>query len=321
MQQQNPDRSALVYRHHEQIYRLALLLAGDAAGAASLVERAYRELPPDPPDVESQLIQALLRGRGKRRSGRPHIAEDRLAYMALDREQAEALHATLAAMNTPERFVVGLHYLRGLSAEEIARLLGTASPASGQVGWEPARVHAALSRFRAAAARAIELVPGDAEAATLIELDRLMDGRLSEEATIELRRAVFEQPAVRAARDGLAETRGLLQQAIPALFAAAPPLELTGRLLKLTERRERTKLRRSFAWARAALALGVLAIAAAIVAGPSLLRQADAPALVRAPTAADLIDSAIHRFDRTAAHSGACCTSTTGWWWAISPPT
>src|SRR5688500_9965227 len=102
MQKHDLDRSALVYRHHEQIYRLALLLSGDAASAASLVERAYRELPPDAPDVELQLIHTLLRGRGKRPRGRPRIAEDRLAYMALDRAQAEALLATLAALTTAE---------------------------------------------------------------------------------------------------------------------------------------------------------------------------------------------------------------------------
>src|SRR5262245_29102205 len=40
------DPAELVYRHHEQLYRLALLLAGDTDGAAKLVERAYRQLPP-----------------------------------------------------------------------------------------------------------------------------------------------------------------------------------------------------------------------------------------------------------------------------------
>src|SRR5262245_50586896 len=41
------DPTHVVYRYHEQLYRLALLLVGDADGAATLVERAYRQLVAD----------------------------------------------------------------------------------------------------------------------------------------------------------------------------------------------------------------------------------------------------------------------------------
>jgi anti-sigma factor RsiW len=300
------DRSALVYQHHEQLYRLALLLAGDEAGAAKLVEQAYRALLPAPADAETQLIRALLRAGGNYPRGRLRIAEERLTYTALDRTQAEALLAILAAMPVPERLAVGLHYLRGRSADEIARFFAPQGPTSSPIaeGQRLARIHEILSRFRVAAAHALGLAPADADDATLIALDRFTDGRLPEDATITLRRAVFEQAAVRAMRDGLTEARGLLARAIPALFTAATPIELTARLLKQAQRHERATARRSMAWARAALALGVLALAAAIVLVPSLLRERAAPATIRAPDAAELIDSAIHRFDRATLSAG-----------------
>ncbi|MFL5804567.1 MAG: hypothetical protein ACJ8CR_22825 [Roseiflexaceae bacterium] len=302
------DRSAIVYRHHEQLYRLALLLAGDAAGAARLVERAYRALPPAPADAETQLIRALLHAGGKHSRGQPRIAEKRLTYTALDRAQAEALLTTLAATPAPERLTIGLHYLRGMNVDEIARFFAPPRPiVSPEVGagtQEPAPIYETLTRFRVEVAHALGLAPADVDDATLIALDRLLDGRLSEEAATALRRAVFEQPTVRAARDGLAEVRAMLARAIPALFTAPPPIDLTRRLLKLAERHERAEARRGPAWARPMLALGVLLLAAAIVLVPSLLRQRAAPALVRAPGAAELIDGAIHRFDRATLTAG-----------------
>jgi hypothetical protein len=308
MQAYDLDRGALVYQHHEQLYRLALLLAGDEAGAAVLVERAYRALPPTPADAETQLIRVLLRAGGKYPRGRPRVAAERLTYTALDREQAEALLATLAGMPAPERLMVGLHYLRGMSADEIARFFAPQSPgdspAVGAGMRGPAQIDETLTSFRVVAGLALGLAPAGVGDATLIQLDRLMEGRLAEEAATELRRAVFEQPAVRAARDGLAEARDLLARAVPALFTAAPPIELTGRLLELAQRHERAMVRRGTAWARAMLALGVLALAAAIVLVPSLQRRPGVPSLVRAPGAAELIDGTIHRFDRASLTAG-----------------
>jgi hypothetical protein len=193
-----------------------------------------------------------------------------------------------------------------MNVDEIARFFAPPSPSvSSPAGTgEPAPIYEALTRFRVEATHALGLAPADVDDATLSALDCLAEGRLPEEAATALRRAVFEQPTVRAARDGLAEVRAMLARAIPALFTAAPPIDLTRRLLKLAERHERVEARRSTTWARSLLALGVLALAAAIVLAPPLLSQRAAPASVHAPSAAELIDGAIHRFDRATLTAG-----------------
>jgi len=56
----SPDRSALVYRYHERLYRLALLTTGNADAAAQLLHHAYRALPATAIDDETLLLRALL---------------------------------------------------------------------------------------------------------------------------------------------------------------------------------------------------------------------------------------------------------------------
>src|SRR6266508_2747740 len=81
------------------------------------------------------------------------------------------------------------------------------------------------------------------------------------------------------------------------------PHALAERLLKPSDRRGRARWR-GLTWAQGGLAFVVLALAAAIVLVPSLLARRPAPTLVRAPTAAELIDAAIHRFDRAPLQAG-----------------
>ncbi|HEY3231289.1 MAG TPA: hypothetical protein VGJ87_18825 [Roseiflexaceae bacterium] len=293
MQEPPVDRGVLVYRHYEQLYRLALLVAGDADHAVKLVERAYRELPSQPDDAEARLIRALLPRRRLHRHRAWRAGFENLTRVALDHERAAALLDTLAALPTPARLAVGLHYLRGQTAAEVAELLGEAAG--------PLAAADLLTHFRIDAARAIGLIPAGAEDDTLAALDRAIDGRLSDEEMLALRRAVFERPDLRAARDGLAEARDLLARTIPALFATVPPPALAERLLKPSERRGRW---RGLTWAQGGLAFAVLALAAAIVLVPSLLARRPAPALMRAPIASELIDAAIHRFDRAPLQAG-----------------
>lgn len=288
------DRGALVHRYHEQLYRLALLVAGDAAGAAELVERAYRELPQQPDDVESQLIRALLPRRPPRRARRRAAADD-LRRAALDQPRADALFSLLAGLPPAARLAIGLHYIRGAAPDEIAAILGA--------GADPQAMAEILARFRVAAARALGLA--EADTALLTELDRAQEGLLDEEAARELRREVLEQPELRAARDGLSETRQLLPRAIPALFAALPPPALTERLLEQAEGQGRPAERHDRRnWARAGLALGVLALAAAIILVPSLPARRAAVAEVTPPSPAELLDAAIRRFDRAPLREG-----------------
>jgi DNA-directed RNA polymerase specialized sigma24 family protein len=298
------ERAGLVYQHHERLYRLALLMSGTADRAATLVERAYRELPSDSADAEAQLIRALLR-RAPRRRRTPPIDAERLPYVALDQAQAAALLNTLAALPAPARLAIGLHYLRGISAGEIEQILSLPAPErKGHRAQAAVPIGEILTHFRIGAARALHLLPDDIDDAALADLDRASDGLLSDAATIALRRAVFEQPALRAARDAIAEARDLLARAIPALFAATPPPALTERLLTLNERRQRAELRPSLTRARAGLALGVLTLVALIILAPTWLSRRATPTLARVPSAAELIDSAMHRFDRAPLQAG-----------------
>jgi hypothetical protein len=169
------DPTELVYRHHEQLYRLALLLAGNADGAAKLVERAYRQLPVDAPNAEAQLIRGLLRPAPRMRGGW-RLDATRLGYTPLDRERATVLLGVLEAMPAPVRLVVGLHYLRGMAADESEQLLSPhpffATPGRradatpplaprGRGGWGekgPASIGEALTHLRITVARALEAV-------------------------------------------------------------------------------------------------------------------------------------------------------------------
>ena len=139
-------------------------------------------------------------------------------------------------------------------------------------------------------------MPADADAAQLARLDRASDGLLVEEDALELRRALFEQAPLRELRDGLSAARELLPRAIPALFAAMPPLGLTERLLAASGRRQLRAPQLSARRAQALLAAGVLLLAAAIVLVPSLLAGRAAPTARRPLSAQELVDASIHRF-------------------------
>jgi hypothetical protein len=290
------DRSALVYRYHERLYRLALLTTGNADTAAMLLQQAYRELPSAAANHETLLIRALLPKRPPR--WRWSVGDGDLARSMLERAQAAALLDALARLAPADRLAIGLTYLAGNAPDEIASQLG---PLPGDTP-----LANLLTRFRATAARALGLVAGDADEHTLAQLDRWLDGLLAEEGSIALRRAVLEQPAMRDLRDGMIAVRDLLPRALPALFAVAPPRALTERLLKIVQHHERTIVPNLRArWAQGALALGVLALTAAIILLPSLTaRSVGNTATTHQPNVAELIDSAIHRFDRAPLQAG-----------------
>ena len=290
------DRSALVYRDHERLYRLALLTTGNADTAAIVLQQAYRELPNPVVNEEMLLVRALLPKRSPR--WRWSVSNGDLARSTLERAPAAALLHALARLAPAERLAIGLAYLAGNTPDEIAAQLG---PLLGDT--PPADL---LTRFRVIAARALSLVADDADEPMLAQLDRWLDGRLAEEESIAVRRAVLEQPTIRALRDGMIAVRELLPRALPALFAVAPPRALTERLLKIVQNSERVigpNLRAR--WAQGALALGVLALTAAIILLPSLLAGSGAnTATIRQPNVAALIESAIHRFDRAPLQAG-----------------
>ncbi|MEO7909946.1 MAG: hypothetical protein ABIV47_09870, partial [Roseiflexaceae bacterium] len=294
--QASSDRSTLVYRYHERLYRLALLTTGNADTATILLQQAYRELPNAAAEEETLLVRALLPKRSPR--WRWSVGDGDLARSTLERAQATALLDALARLTPAERLAIGLTYLAGDTPAEIAAQLG---PLLGDTP-----LAELLVRFRAIAARAVGLVTHDADAPTLAQLDRWLDGLLAEEESIAVRRAVLEQPALRDLRDGMIAVRELLPRALPALFAVAPPRALTERLLKIVQHHERAIVPNLRArWAQGVLALGVLALTAAIILLPSLAaRSGENTATTRTPTVAELIESAIHRFDRAPLQSG-----------------
>src|SRR4051812_38878831 len=116
----SPDRSALVYRYHERLYRLALLVVGDVEAADALVQRAYRSLPAnltDQADPEILLIQSLLADRRVRR-WRWVAGDDERTRATLDRPRVVALLGVLATLTPAARLVVGLHEIAGWSPDE-----------------------------------------------------------------------------------------------------------------------------------------------------------------------------------------------------------
>ncbi|MBK9944052.1 MAG: hypothetical protein IPP13_20830 [Kouleothrix sp.] len=293
-----PDQTMAVYRHHERLYRLALLVAGAPKAAAALVESAYRRLPAGLPaeQVEASLIRGLLGSRAlRRRRGVAPPAD--LSRTTLDRDHAAALLQVLAALPPPARLCVGLAYLVGSTPTDSAAMLGDT------VG--DCNIAELLAGFRISAARVLELVPAEAQPAALARVERWADGRADADEQLAIRRDLLAQPELRAIRDGLLATRELLPRAIPALFAAAPPLDLTERLLKLARPRPARLPLISARRAQALLVLGVLLLAAAIVVLPSLAARPRPPAATAGSASPrDLVEAAIHRFDRPALTQG-----------------
>jgi hypothetical protein len=289
-------RSALVYRYHERFFRLALLLGGDASTAAALLEAAFRELPPNatPDDAEPALARALLAQRLPRRRWSFRPAE--ITHTGLDAAAANALLGVLAALTPLARLQVGLALLGGHSAADTDALLGTFSAA------------AALADLRQRAAPALGLVPAGAEPAALARLDRWAEGQMSDDEQLAMRRDLLADPALRELRDGVLAVRELLPRAVPALFAAAPPLALTERLLELVDERPAMPQAPGRRRAQLGLAAGILLLAAAIVAVPSwLASRAAAPAASLRPSItspAALLAAALHRFEQPALQSG-----------------
>ena len=112
----SPDRSALVYRYHERLYRLALLTVGNADAAALLLQQAYRALPATAVEDETLLLRALLPKQPPR--WRWNTGDGDLARSTLGRTQAAALLQSLARLAPAERLVIGLAYLAGNAPDE-----------------------------------------------------------------------------------------------------------------------------------------------------------------------------------------------------------
>jgi hypothetical protein len=202
---------------------------------------------------------------------------------------------------------VGLHYLRGLSAHDIDQRLAAATAAGAasrrRASDEPDAA-AALTKVRIALGNALELLPSLVGDEVLLTLDRYATDALAPAAAAELRIRLHTYPELRDARAGLLYAQQLLMRAIPALFAIAPPTDLLERLLDGPIAREQRPHRRSPIWALAGLIGLVAVLIAALLAAPTLTRLDTPPAPPSPRTAAELVDSAIHRLEQPSLQTG-----------------
>lgn len=290
---------AQIVRYHERLYRLALLLAGDPKLAAKLVAGAYSQLPDGLAleQAEPCLIAGLLDMRALRRA-RWRLQPADPARTTLDQPQLGALLRALGALPPAARLAVGLAYINGSSPDEIDALVGPDALAEGSA--------AALAGFRIEAARAAGLVPAEASPDDLERLERWAGGQLDEAEQLELRRDLIARADLRAVRDGLLAVRELLPRAIPPLVAATPPPDLTAQLHSAGDQPASPGARPGARRARLLLAAGVLLIASLIVVLPAWLGRlgqgASGATAISSP--AELIEAALHRFDRAPLQAG-----------------
>lgn len=287
------DRSVVVQRFGPLLFRLALLMTGDARQAVARVEHAYRALPSVLIDPEAVLLRGLLPGRRTRARWQFSASPADAARAGLRHAQAQALLALLARRTPVERLIIGAHLLAGHAPHEIAAQLGEAAPEPGAV----------LRQFRLEAAGVLGLVPADADPAQMANIDRWLDAALADDDNRAIRRAVLEDGAARALRDGLMAARQTLAQVLAVLFAATPPEELTERLLDMFEQPPHATPQRRH-WAPLALGGAVLLLVLAIMFRPVARPQAQTAASQASLSPAETLDAALHRFDRAPLERG-----------------
>lgn len=282
---------SFVQRYHAQLYRLALLVFGDETKAETAVEQAFEMIVAPPADPEATLYRGLLSKTRRTPRWRRQATNTDAARAGIDRSQAAALLDLLARCTTSERLIIGMYYLRGLSIDTIATYLETTTPAT------------VLSQFRIDAANAL-LSASDENDQTLVLIDQWLEGTLDEQQDIEARRLVIEDEHARAQRDALNEIRTLLAHAIPALFAAMPPPELTDYLHDIGESAKVTHWRWRPSRAQFGLVLGVLVLVAAIIVSPSLIAQQPQTSAASSLSAMEIIDASIRRFENPPLQEG-----------------
>ncbi|GAB4198661.1 MAG: hypothetical protein OHK0022_18270 [Roseiflexaceae bacterium] len=284
----------LVYRYADQLFRLALLVESDQAGAEALVLRAFEQLDDAGPGAESALLRALLARRRSAKPWRLTAGPAEAERAGLSPEHARSLADLLARATPAERLALGLHTLQGRSAEEIAGLLPGL----------PAHPHNILARFRRDTVRVLGLLPPETDQALLERIDRWLDGRSAEDEALELRRAVLGDEQARAARDALNAARRALGQGIPALCATGAPVRLVEQLLALGEQPAERAARPPLRAAALGLTLGVLVLAAAIIFGPSLLGGTLSGQTRAVLTAQEIVEASMRRFERAPLQQG-----------------
>ncbi|MEM8529547.1 MAG: hypothetical protein AAGF95_01815 [Chloroflexota bacterium] len=282
---------SIVQRYHAQLYRLALLVFGDEVKAEESVERAFELIVSPPSDPEATLYRSLLSKSRRNPRWRRQATNNDANRAGIDLTQASALLDLLAQHTQSERLIIGMYYLRGLSTDAIATYLDTATPAT------------VLSQFRIDAARAL-LSASDENDQTLTLLDNWIEGALDEQQDIEARRLVIEDEHARTQRDALSEIRKLLAHAIPALFVAMPPPELTDYLHDLGESSKANHWRWRPSRAQFGLVLGVFALVAAIIVSPSLIAQQPQTSAASSLSAMEIIDASIRRFENPPLQEG-----------------
>ena len=290
-----PDRNILIQRYHIQLYQFALLVTGDRRTAEQLVQHAYTTLPETTDDPEAALIHSLMPHRNWHLFGILRTRWPKVNNTARDAASTDAIFATLAHYTPLTRYIIGLHYLRGWSVDEITPLIGNANAPS------PAMV---LSRFRLDVADVLNLVPHDVDEAALLRIDTWLDGQLTPTEAVEVRRELLDDPTMCSQRDRLTEVRELLLRVLPGMFATSPPPAFTERLFDLVKPPPQPRETLRPTRAHVSLTVGVLALAALIILGPSLAARRSVATSEVNYTAPEILEQAIHRFDQTSLEVG-----------------
>ncbi len=288
------NRSDLVYRFAPQLFRLALVITGNVDRAAQHLEQSYRSLPDGSPDPEAALIRGLLPRRKARLPWRMKVDAAATARVGMTSAQATALLRLLGRYTQTQRLIIGLNLLRGMAMEDIAATLRDEFT-------DPASV---LQQFRLDAAGALGMLPPDVDKPLLLEIDQWLDGRLPEDASLEVRRMLLEDEDARALRDALQQTRRAIELAIPSLFAATLTDERLEHVLDVVEPQPApTASGKRLVWPSLVLGAVVLAIVTAIIFRPNLFGQNGTTAQ-HPQSAAEIVDASIHRFDQSALQTG-----------------
>jgi hypothetical protein len=305
----------LIIHYKDRLYRLALLVTGSPSAAAERLIAAFASLSPTSTDPELDLARALLPSQHEKRRLLRWLAQLKrstdtwkpdpsvLGRANLSADKARTLLKILADASLEARLQLGLHTLLGLPADTAARPEGAASSEPGKTTRSSIEE---LIELRCTVALALERIPATTEHPMVLRIARFLAGRLEGDAAVQTRALLLSSVEARAIRDGLLATDSLLQRALPLLYAAAPPPDLSERLLDQIDGPHSHTLNPKQLRFLAVGSVVLLVLLLLII--PEFTRNQSrgaASATATTPlTPAELLETAIHRFEHPPVQQG-----------------
>lgn len=283
----HPDDGALE-RLADTAYRLALLSKGSPEAAEMTVLSDYRALPRAA--GEDDLLRQLAPDHRATAAWKLTPTAEQAQRAALGEGQLQAIVQVLRTFTPTERFLLGLRILRAMSPAAVAGFAGPIDSAG------------LFARFHIATGRALGLLPADADETLLAQIDGWLDGALSSDEALELRRTLLADAGTGALRDSMATSRDALARAVASIAGTgAPPALLT----RLAQQQSPARPARPRVPVGPALALVgvVVLVALAVVIGPALFRRGQ-PTTAAASDPAALVEAAMRRFEQPRQTSG-----------------